>query len=269
MTSSRRSALRWVTGPLAAALSGGALWVSLAVAASPSFESLPSGRVTQTPTVDHQPDQLAANEKVAGIYPALPPPGQMPTILEGTRYLTVFGTEKEAEQHSQGGLARAMSAAVGSLPGVEPKPPPLSCFTVADQYHLKADPQPWPDYSQAQVSIHGAVRGSPAAQRYQGANVRALHREQLVVDGPDKATLHMTDAWIDPSTLGVRLIGQAKLTLVQLALGPGEVKVFAARDPSGEAVLEMGGHGVDDEDHIVTESAIRAFYAYYREVMSL
>ena len=26
---------------------------------------------------------------------------------------------------------------------------------------------------------------------------------------------------------------------------------------------------VDDQDHIVTESAIRAFYAYYRQVMGL
>jgi len=40
-----------------------------------------------------------------------------------------------------------------------------------------------------------------------------------------------------------------------------------AADPSGEAVLEMGGRDTEDQDHIVTESAIRAFYGYYRRVM--
>ncbi len=236
MVSIKRLALRRLVGPLGAALLGGALWVSWAGAASPRFESLPSGQVTHTPTLDSQPDQVAASERVAGIYPALPPPGQMPTVLQGTRYVTVFSTEEAARQHSKGGFPRAIGAPVRTIPGVDKKPPPPSCFTAADQYHLKTEPQPWPDYSQEQVGIHGAVRGSPAAQRYQGAHVRALHREHLVVDGPDKATLHMTDVWVDPSTLGVRLIGKAKLTLMQLAVGPSDVRVFAARDPSGDMV---------------------------------
>ena len=40
-----------------------------------------------------------------------------------------------------------------------------------------------------------------------------------------------------------------------------------AADSSGHAVVEMGGRGTEDQDHIVTETAIRAFYAYYRKVM--
>ena len=39
--------------------------------------------------------------------------------------------------------------------------------------------------------------------------------------------------------------------------------------PDAQGRLEMGGHGTSDEDHIVTEAAIRAFYAYYRQVMEL
>ncbi len=39
--------------------------------------------------------------------------------------------------------------------------------------------------------------------------------------------------------------------------------------PDAQGRLEMGGHGTTDEDHIVTEAAIRAFYAYYRRVMGL
>jgi salicylate 5-hydroxylase large subunit len=42
-----------------------------------------------------------------------------------------------------------------------------------------------------------------------------------------------------------------------------------AGDPSGSAVVEMGGRDVEEHDHIVSEAAIRAFYRYYREVMEL
>ena len=39
------------------------------------------------------------------------------------------------------------------------------------------------------------------------------------------------------------------------------------RDDAG--VMLMGGHGTNDENHMVTETAIRAFYAQYRRVMEL
>jgi salicylate 5-hydroxylase large subunit len=39
--------------------------------------------------------------------------------------------------------------------------------------------------------------------------------------------------------------------------------------PEGEAVVELGGHGTEDTPHMVTETAVRAFYRYYREVMDL
>lgn len=58
-----------------------------------------------------------------------------------------------------------------------------------------------------------------------------------------------------------------------VSLDDSEVMELAQRgihcDESGEAVVEMGGHGTDDQDHIVTETAIRSFYAYYRDVMGL
>ncbi len=41
--------------------------------------------------------------------------------------------------------------------------------------------------------------------------------------------------------------------------------VSSYRDDSG--VLLMGGRGTDDVPHMVTEAALRAFYAHYREVM--
>ena len=39
--------------------------------------------------------------------------------------------------------------------------------------------------------------------------------------------------------------------------------------PDEVALLEMGGRETNDEEHMVTEAAIRAFYKYYREVMEV
>jgi salicylate 5-hydroxylase large subunit len=50
------------------------------------------------------------------------------------------------------------------------------------------------------------------------------------------------------------------MKLSQRGIGPS---------PAASGVLEMGGSGTGDEDHIVTEAAIRAFYSHYRRVMGL
>ncbi len=42
-----------------------------------------------------------------------------------------------------------------------------------------------------------------------------------------------------------------------------------AVDVNRAGVVEMGGRDTDDQGHMVTEAAIRAFYAQYREVMGL
>jgi salicylate 5-hydroxylase large subunit len=40
-------------------------------------------------------------------------------------------------------------------------------------------------------------------------------------------------------------------------------------DVTAECMAEMGGRSVQDEPHMVTETAIRGFYQYYRRVMGL
>ncbi len=65
------------------------------------------------------------------------------------------------------------------------------------------------------------------------------------------------------------LMGPAGL----VSIDDSEVMDLAQRGASngerGEAILEMGGRGTESEDHIVTEVALRAFYAHYREAMGL
>jgi salicylate 5-hydroxylase large subunit len=63
------------------------------------------------------------------------------------------------------------------------------------------------------------------------------------------------------------LMGPAGL----VSIDDGEVMEFSQQGvrqrPGGAGLLEMDGRGTDDEDHMVTEAAIRAFYKHYREVM--
>lgn len=48
-----------------------------------------------------------------------------------------------------------------------------------------------------------------------------------------------------------------------------EAQLGAAEYGHRNAVVEMGGKGVESQDHMVTEVLIRAFYKYYREAMGL
>ena len=50
---------------------------------------------------------------------------------------------------------------------------------------------------------------------------------------------------------------------------PECVANLIASYPEADGLYEMGGRGTEDHDHIVTETAIRAFYKVYREVMGL
>jgi salicylate 5-hydroxylase large subunit len=58
-----------------------------------------------------------------------------------------------------------------------------------------------------------------------------------------------------------------------VSIDDSEVMYLAQRgirgSPEGQAVTEMGGRETKDQDHVVTEVAIRAFYAHYRRVMGL
>ncbi len=100
---------------------------------------------------------------------------------------------------------------------------------------------------------------------------------QLVPIGPDQFDLH----WVffgyedDDEAMTRRRLMQANLMGPSgyVSLDDGEVLDLAqggARSsPDGAALLLMGGASEDDADHAVTETAVRAFYRHYREVMGL
>jgi salicylate 5-hydroxylase large subunit len=104
-----------------------------------------------------------------------------------------------------------------------------------------------------------------------------LAMRQLVTRGPNAFDLHWTffgyaDDTEEMTNIRLRqanLMGPAGLVSIDDSevMEASQMGISPFEDVSG--VLEMGGKDVQDEDHMVTEAAIRGFYKYYREVMGL
>ena len=79
----------------------------------------------------------------------------------------------------------------------------------------------------------------------------------------------------DDEAMTTRRLRQANLMSVSgLVSGDDSEVIKLAQDglapyPHEDALLEMGGRDVKDEAHMVTETAIRAFYRHYRAVMEI
>ncbi len=104
-----------------------------------------------------------------------------------------------------------------------------------------------------------------------------LATRQIVPMGPEAFDLNWTFFGYedDDEAMRARRLRHANLMGPAgfVSLDDSEVMDLAQRgihcNESGEAIVEMGGRGTEDHDHIVTETAIRAFYSYYRSVMNL
>ncbi len=106
-----------------------------------------------------------------------------------------------------------------------------------------------------------------------------LAMRQLVPRGPEQFDLMWTffgyageDAEMRQRRLRqANLMGPAGLVSIDDSevMRLAQLGATAGGDEGATAFVEMGGVDTERADHIVTESAIRAFYAYYREVMGL
>ena len=79
----------------------------------------------------------------------------------------------------------------------------------------------------------------------------------------------------DPPEMTRRRLRQANLMgpAGYVSLDDSEIMMLSqaglAGSPAAECLIEMGGREIRDEDHMVTEVAIRGFYQHYRRVMGL
>jgi anthranilate 1,2-dioxygenase large subunit len=64
------------------------------------------------------------------------------------------------------------------------------------------------------------------------------------------------------------LIGPAGLISMEDGHAAEIVQQAIVRDQDASSLIEMGGRGVDDQENLVTETGIRGFWQYYRELMA-
>lgn len=104
-----------------------------------------------------------------------------------------------------------------------------------------------------------------------------LATRQLITRGPGEFELFWTffGYAADSEEMTRKRLRQANLMGPAgfVSIDDSEVMKFSqdgvAPYPGEAGVMEMGGRDWKDEDHIVTEGVIRAFYDYYRKVMEL
>lgn len=104
-----------------------------------------------------------------------------------------------------------------------------------------------------------------------------LATRQLITRGPGEFELFWTffGYATDSEEMTLKRLRQANLMGPAgfVSIDDSEVMKFSqdgiAPHPGGAGVMEMGGRDWKDEDHMVTEGVIRAFYDYYRKVMEL
>jgi salicylate 5-hydroxylase large subunit len=109
----------------------------------------------------------------------------------------------------------------------------------------------------------------------QQSNTLALR--QIQPRGPEAFELHWTFFGYadDDAAMTTRRLRQANLmSSAGLVSGDDSEVIKLAQDGiranlDTTGVLLMGGRGTGDEEHMVTEAALRAFYKHYREVMEL
>jgi salicylate 5-hydroxylase large subunit len=104
-----------------------------------------------------------------------------------------------------------------------------------------------------------------------------LAMRQLITRGPNCFELHWTYFGYETDTPEMRTKRLRQANLMGPAgfvgIDDGEVMEWnqdgVAPYPEAIGLLEMGGRDREDTDHMVTETAIRGFYEYYRKVMGI
>jgi salicylate 5-hydroxylase large subunit len=104
-----------------------------------------------------------------------------------------------------------------------------------------------------------------------------LATRQLVTRGPQAFDLIWTFFGYadDDEAMTARRLRQANLMgpAGLVSVDDGEMMEFSqagvAHAPDAAALIELGGREVADAPHMITETALRGFYRYYRMVMEL
>jgi hypothetical protein len=203
---------------------------------TPKFSTLPVGRITISP-LKKGPEAIGARESVPGFYLAVE--AWRSSVPVQHRTVSVVGDPRVAEVLNGATFKRA-SREVEDTSRVcfaeSQLQMMLSSLPKMDVDALNALNAEWGTGSSftAQAQVHPKSKDNPRP------GVTAIHSEK-VVEQNGTASLESVDAWVDPASRGVRLIGKASLPLTLISTTVGGVKVFAGRDerPDGKRFVQF------------------------------
>jgi hypothetical protein len=184
--------------------------------ASPlAWQKLPESHVTRMPAKRTAPAALPAGQRAEGLWVVRPNGESTP----GYANATVVASAEHARAMRTGHFEHPLE--------------PEKCLT-GDSFVASedaADPLPWPSVMQWQVYL--TVPIANVGQNAGGpTRLSSVHVERLVENAAaGTAVVEYSDAWIDTVSLGARTFAKGSLSLVRVATGPGNVTVYAAREP--------------------------------------
>ena len=177
-------------------------------ASTATVSSLPVGTVALPPKAK-TPASIPAREKVAGF------------VVAGQRgrgdYVSVVSSTKRAKQVSDGMGFGDDTSLAGE-----------ACFAQAQDSRRGRDAGA-PTETSWLPNLQQMVVLNTSTQQGQHPTVEAMHSERIVEEG-GRVAMETVDAWVDPITRGVRLIGRASVPLELIATTFGGNRIFAAHD---------------------------------------
>jgi hypothetical protein len=210
-------------------------------AAPPRYADLPQGRVSAPPAAAERPASIPRTESVAGFFVAAPrsaqvPPRQpTPSRFNAKTFTSVPGSSGIPSPVTPLIVAGSPAAADAGRNGVASAEEPKACLGQATSFPGAVAALAGPlagEWSNLTAQVGILARGP--------GSVVAIHAERVVEDG-GFVRLESTDAWLDPTTRGTRLIGKTSLPLRLVASEPGGFDVLAGRDerPDGKRIVQF------------------------------
>jgi hypothetical protein len=193
---------------------------------APRYGSLRAGALTSMPERG-RPSSIPRRESVEGIFLVVPQwAGQVPVK---DREVWIMGSAKDAEAFKTGKNIGVAETAV--------------CFNDEARSLQRHERDETNDPLTLEWGTAGFVAPRASISRREtenGSAVTAVHAERIVEQN-GAATLEATDAWVDLSTRGVRLIGRASLPLTLAGTAAGGVKLYVGRDerPNGKKFVQF------------------------------
>jgi hypothetical protein len=194
--------------------------VGTAAAEVSTYASLPSARLISLNS-NAAPREVPATERVEGIFVAAYA-RTYPAVTMS--HIRAFGTDKEAKVFSS----------IGAV-GKDDSP---VCMSRGDFESFGSNVELHSSYVERTGPSNPFARQSAAMMKPSRPAVVAVRMERLVRNGR-RATLEITDAWVDPQTRGARLIGRSSVALALLGSGPAGLDVYAVRDGARDRSVEV------------------------------